>query len=392
MPNRASCLDPLLFRKLLLREVPAAEVAALWPHLKDPGALAALARGLPADTPLGQPQADPRLEALRQRLAQLRPDLAGAGPAAHAATPQPAESTSPSEPSPPPTPFAAFLSKPEQADELGRLGGYRVLKLLGEGGMGVVFLAEDVLLCRRVALKVMRPEVARSATARERFLREARSTAAVEHEHIVTIYQVGEDNGVPFLAMPLLRGETLHDRLHHLQGALPLPDALRIGREIAEGLAAAHGAGLIHRDVKPANIWLESAPAGDPTPPRRTGGRVKLLDFGLARTSASPSLTQSGVVVGTPAYMAPEQARNELIDHRADLFSLGCILYEMTTGARPFTGGDTMAVLMSLAWTTRCRRVSATRRCRRSCRTSSSACSPRSPTTARPGPPWSRRC
>src|SRR5262249_52005797 len=153
---------------------------------------------------------------------------------------------------------------------------------------------------------------------RDRFLREARAMAAVRHDHVVTIHQVGEDRGIPFLAMELLEGETLEDRLRR-PGRLSLPEALRICRELATGRAAAPGEGLIHGDVKPANVWLEkesSLAVSGPDSPGKTaggvGGRVKLLDFGLARAAAGDKeLTHEGVLVGTPAYMAPEQARGE---------------------------------------------------------------------------------
>ena len=176
-----------------------------------------------------------------------------------------------------PAPDYPFLASPQEPDEMGRLGPYRVLKVLGTGGMGVVFQAEDPHLRRLVALKVMRPSLAASAEFHRRFLREARLAAAIDHEHIVTIYQVGEDRGVPFLAMQMLRGQTLEDRLERAGGRLPLAEVLRIGREIAEGLAAAHAAGLVHRDIKPANIWLEEDGAGSrssisawPAAPSRT--------------------------------------------------------------------------------------------------------------------------
>ena len=149
-----------------------------------------------------------------------------------------------------------FLAPPQADDELGRLGKYRILKILGHGGMGVVFQAEDPKLKRTVAIKAMLPTLAASASAGKRFLREAQAMAAVEHDHIVRIYQVDEDRGVPFLAMEFLKGEPLDERLKR-DGKLPLAEVLRIGREIAEGLAAAHATGLIHRDIKPANIWLE---------------------------------------------------------------------------------------------------------------------------------------
>jgi serine/threonine protein kinase len=224
--------------------------------------------------------------------------------------------------------------------------------------MGVVFRAEDVLLRRLVALKVIKPGLAGS-NVRERFLREARAAAALTHDHIVPVYHVGEDRGVLFLAMPLLEGETLQNRIER-QGALPVAEVLRIGREIAEGLAAAHAKALIHRDVKPSNIWLESRshkrPAcelpGEPASETlaATGGRAKLLDFGLARFADDPgNLTQSGAIVGTPAYMAPEQARGGVVGTRADLFALGCVLYQMAVGRPPFQGPDTIALLVAVA-------------------------------------------
>src|SRR4051812_16155442 len=173
----------------------------------------------------------------------------------------------------------AFLAPPQQPDELGRLGPYRVLAVLGAGGMGIVFRAEDPQLARLVALKAMLPALAASDSARQRFLREARAAAAIKHDHIVTIHQVGEDRGAPFLAMEFLEGEPLDARLQR-EGKLPVAEVLRIGREIALGLAAAHKRELIHRDIKPANVWLEGDPGALAT---GVGGRVKILDFGLAR-------------------------------------------------------------------------------------------------------------
>lgn len=232
-----------------------------------------------------------------------------------------------------------FLAPAQQPDELGRLGHYRILKVLGKGGMGMVFLAEDTKLERQVALKVMLPKFAEDAAAKQRFLREARTAAKIEHDHIVHIYQVDEDHGVPFLAMQLLSGSSLEDVLKRA-GRLKTPQILRLGAQIAEGLAVAHAKGLIHRDIKPANIWIEA----------NYGGRVKLLDFGLARTvQTDVGITQSGVLLGTPAYMPPEQARGDKVDHRCDLYSLGCVLYRMATGELPIKGKDTMALLMALA-------------------------------------------
>src|SRR5579871_4484645 len=233
-----------------------------------------------------------------------------------------------------------FLAPAEQPDEIGRLGSYRVLKVLGSGGMGVVFQAEDPKLRRLVALKAMLPALAASGSNKERFLREARAAAAIEHENILPIYQVGEERGVPFIAMPFLRGQSLEERLKKV-GKLPVAEALRITRETAEGLAAAHEHGLIHRDIKPANIFLEGEK-----------GRVKILDFGLARRRGEDAqLTQQGVILGTPAYMAPEQASGQKVDSRCDLFSLGCVLYRLTTGQLPFQGADAVATLIAVTTT-----------------------------------------
>ncbi|MCH8829784.1 MAG: serine/threonine protein kinase, partial [Planctomycetes bacterium] len=165
----------------------------------------------------------------------------------------------------------SLLAPAGEPDEIGRLGGFRILSILGIGGMGVVFEAEDPKLRRRVAIKAVMPLLAQNPTAGERFLQEARAAAAIEHDNIVSIHHVAEDRNVPFFVMPLLKGRTLEYRLNH-EGPLPLAETLRIGAEIAQGLSAAHAQGLIHRDVKPANILLEE-----------NGGRVKLVDFGLAR-------------------------------------------------------------------------------------------------------------
>jgi len=222
--------------------------------------------------------------------------------------------------------------------ELEGLDAFQVVRLLAEGGMGSVYEAVDRQLGRPVALKVMRAQVADLRKARERFLREARAAAALADDHIVRIYQVGEHKGVPFLTMPLLHGQTLNERLKE-GPRLSNEEVLRIGREVAEGLAAAHAQGLIHRDIKPANIWLEEG-----------SGRVKILDFGLARAANEAArLTQDGSILGTPAFMAPEQASgSEDLDHRSDLFSLGSVLYRMVTGRLPFPAENMAELLLAL--------------------------------------------
>ncbi|MEZ6149820.1 MAG: protein kinase [Pirellulaceae bacterium] len=231
----------------------------------------------------------------------------------------------------------SFLDPPIDDTELGRLGEYRVLRLLGQGGMGMVFLAEDLALGRQVALKVMSPVIAGNVAARKRFLREARVMAAVISDHIVAIYQVGEHSQIPFLVMPLLQGESLSDRLKR-QGKLPLTEVIRVATEAAWGLAAAHERGLVHRDIKPDNIWLEAP-----------NGRVKILDFGLARGEEDTGLTHSGTVLGTPRYMSPEQTEGGSIDHRTDLFSLGSVLYHTATGQAPFQGTSLASTLVAVA-------------------------------------------
>jgi WD40 repeat protein len=233
-----------------------------------------------------------------------------------------------------------FLAPPEQPDEIGRLGGYRVLQLLGQGAMGMVFRAEDLGLGRIVALKVLPPTVASMAETRQRFLREARAATLVNHPNVIPIYKIGEDRGVPYLAMPLLKGELLETRLNR-ERRLPVRDAVRIASEVAKGLAAAHERNLIHRDIKPANLWLEA------TQRRSAAERVKILDLGLA-CKVGPGLPTSGAVLGTPAYMAPEQVRGLTVDYRCDLFSLGCVMYRMLTGERAFQGNEVFAVLMAL--------------------------------------------
>jgi serine/threonine protein kinase len=221
--------------------------------------------------------------------------------------------------------------------EIGRLGNYRVLRLLGEGGMGLVFLGEDLTLQRQVALKVMKPDLASESDGGQRLLREARLMASIKHENLATIYQAGQEGPVVYLAMELLQGESLGERLLRA-GMLRPANILRVGQQLAIGLAAIHGHGLVHRDLKPANIWLE-------TP----GNRVKILDFGLARpVREETSLTKAGIIMGTPAFMSPEQARGRPADARSDLFSLGCVLYSMATRVRPFDADNTLGVLSAL--------------------------------------------
>jgi eukaryotic-like serine/threonine-protein kinase len=229
-----------------------------------------------------------------------------------------------------------FLAPATRPDSLGRIGHYEVLQVLGNGGFGIVFRAFDDVLHRVVAVKVLSPLMAATSPARKRFLREARSSAQVRHENVVQVYEVGEQP-LPYISMEFIPGETLQQRLDRT-GPIDVVEVVRIGRQIAEGLAAAHATDLIHRDIKPGNVMLEGGQL-----------RVKITDFGLARAADDASISQSGIIAGTPMYMAPEQARGETLDQRADLFSLGSVLYVMASGRPPFRANNTVAVLKRVA-------------------------------------------
>jgi TolB-like protein/predicted Ser/Thr protein kinase len=211
---------------------------------------------------------------------------------------------------------------------------YRILSELGSGGMGVVYRAEDLTLGRHVALKFLPPHLSSDPDARRRFVHEAKAVAALDHSGICTVHDSGEVDGQLFIAMALLEGQTLKDRI--AEGPLPLAQAIELAAQIAEALHEAHGKGITHRDIKPANIML--------TPK----GQAKVMDFGLAQVAGTSQLTRSGSTLGTAAYMSPEQARSEGVDRRTDIWSLGVVLYEMVCGRRPFPGEHEAALFYGI--------------------------------------------
>jgi Protein kinase domain len=230
--------------------------------------------------------------------------------------------------------FAVDFLEPSPCPEaIGRLADIDILEVIGRGGMGIVLKGFQGELKRIVAVKVLAPHLAVSGAARARFAREAQATAAIMHPNVMPIFTVHSTGKLPFLVMPCVACESLEQRISR-EGPLRLPDLLRIGTQAARGLAAAHAQGLVHRDVKPANILLEKGVE-----------RVMLTDFGLARAVDDASLTRTGVIAGTPQFMSPEQARGDAIDARSDLFSLGSVLYAMATGRPPFRAETSFGIL-----------------------------------------------
>lgn len=226
-----------------------------------------------------------------------------------------------------------FLPPALHPELLGRLGRYDIEQTIGAGGFGIVFKAYDTELRRVVALKVLAPHLMSSGAARKRFAREAQAAAAIMHEHVIPIYDVVSQPEACYLVMQYIAGLSLQDRVDR-HGPLSVAEVLRVGAQIAAGLYAAHQQGLVHRDVKPANILLEESVE-----------RVMVSDFGLARTADDANLTRSGAITGTPHYMSPEQASGALVDARSDLFSLGSVLYFACTGRPAFRAPQIVAVL-----------------------------------------------
>ncbi|NNE01076.1 MAG: serine/threonine protein kinase, partial [Pirellulaceae bacterium] len=227
----------------------------------------------------------------------------------------------------------SFLDEPHHPEMLGRIGRYDVETILGRGGMGVVLRAYDSDLHRSVAVKILAPEWAGSMPARQRFAREAQAAASVAHENVIPIYNVQSDATLPYLVMRYIPGVTLQ-RCVKATAPLDVATILRVAGQLSEGLAAAHRRGLVHRDIKPGNVMV-----GQNT------DRVWITDFGLARAADSVTLTQTGIIAGTPHYMSPEQVRGEAVDQRSDLFSLGCVLYFLCVAKPPFDAENTLAVL-----------------------------------------------
>lgn len=236
-----------------------------------------------------------------------------------------------------PPPDLSFLQPPRGPGDLGRLGPYRVLAVLGQGGLGLMLRGQDVTSKREVVLKAMYPDLAKDAKIRQHFLTEARTAATLDHPRLAHVLHVDEANGIPYLVMPPLKGEPLRRRL----GSRPLPmvEVVLLGKAIAEALEAIHVRGLAHRDLKPTNVWLQ-----------QPGQQVLLLDYGLARSlEGSPEHSRDSRLIGVAAYLAPEQVRDpEKADRRADFFALGCLLYEMVTGRRAFPGETVMDVLLAI--------------------------------------------
>lgn len=323
-----SCPDETLWRQFLDESLPESETRRLENHLESctqcPLTLQHVAAGDETweGTAAKLAEADNRPEAalpsghLQMAMDELK-ERSGPGAAEWTVSPE----------------SLTFLRAADNDDLIGHIGPYDVLGIIGHGGMGIVLKAWDTSLRRVVAIKVLAGHLASSAAARRRFVREAQAAAAVTHDHVVAIHAVEESFEPPYLVMQFIEGKTVQQRLDQT-GPLDVCEILRIGQQTAQGLAAAHRQGIVHRDIKPANILLENGVE-----------RVRITDFGLARAIDDASMTQSGVVAGTPLFMAPEQAQGKPVDNRADLFSLGSVLYALCTGRPPFRSSTMMGVI-----------------------------------------------
>ena len=234
-------------------------------------------------------------------------------------------------------PHQNVLTQPSHPELLGRLDGFEVERIIGSGGMGVVYKGFDTELNRPVAIKVLADHLAANGVARKRFAREARAAAAVIHPNVVPIHSVNSAADRPYIVMTLVPGRSLQSHISS-DGPLSVKEVVRIAKQIASGLAAAHEQGLVHRDIKPANILLE-----------QDVSRVMITDFGLARAADDAAITQTGWLAGTPHYMSPEQAGGFEVDYRSDLFSLGSVMYFMATGREPFRAEMPVAVLKKIS-------------------------------------------
>ncbi|MGL6073360.1 MAG: protein kinase domain-containing protein [Fimbriiglobus sp.] len=317
VPQKQQCPDSTTLASLIAGQLTEQDTAQLAAHLEDCEDCTRLATQIEAN--------DPLIEILSE-CGQPATAAATIHPQDSANTPQPVVVV----------PEHGF-DPPSRPGDIGRIGPYRLIERLGEGGMGVVFRGEDTALNRPVAIKVLQQSMVNQGMAKARFLREARAAASVAGDHVVKIHQVGEFRKIPYIAMELLQGETLSERLRRAD-VIPVSEIIAIGLGIARGLVAAHAAKVLHRDIKPANVWLEAG-----------SQRVKILDFGLAKPLMGADLTAPGEVAGTPSYISPEQAAGEKVDARTDLFSLGCVLYELATRRRPFLGDTVYAALTALA-------------------------------------------
>jgi tRNA A-37 threonylcarbamoyl transferase component Bud32 len=329
MPELQACPDAGQFRALLDGMLTAAEQEWLQRHVEQCEACQRTLEQVAASSWEQKARQFAPEEPAPALLQKVIREAQGLAPETQATSDAPA----PASGEPAPTDELSYLAPPARAGDLGRLDHYEFLAVLGKGGFGTVFKARDEKLDRLVAIKVLSPALAGSGTARRRFIREARAAAGLHNDHVIAIHGVSDAGPVPYLVMELISGVSLQNKLD-ARGPLDVKEVLRIGMQTAQGLAAAHQVGLVHRDIKPPNILLENGVE-----------RVKITDFGLARAVDDASVTQSGTVAGTPMYMSPEQAEGLAVDHRSDLFSLGSVLYALCAGHPPFRASGTHAVL-----------------------------------------------